>query len=70
MTETKHTIPLLLFVSPHHCFGPGFKKREAPVMGAPIVTSRLSLAEASVPGCGALLHPSPSRLAPAMNQDP
>lgn len=38
--------------------------------GAPVMTSQLRVAEASGPGCGALLLPSPSRLTPAVSQGP
>lgn len=38
--------------------------------GAPVMTSQLRVVEASGPGCGALLLPSPSRLAPAVSQGP
>lgn len=50
--------PITGVCRPAPLFWTGVWKREAPVIGAPVVTSRLSVAEASVLGCGALLHPS------------
>lgn len=38
--------------------------------GAPLMTSQLRVVKASGLGCGALLLPSPSRLAPAVSQGP
>lgn len=39
-------------------------------VGAPVMTSQLRVVEASGPGCGVLLLPSPSGLTPAVSQGP
>lgn len=70
-TTTINQPTLLLFSGPYHTIVlDGGLRKGGTTIGAPVMTSQLRVVKASGPGCGALLLPSPSRLAPAVSQGP